>query len=115
MSKLITLTFLSRFKSDIVEGRKTSTIRKRGSAHAGDEVGCWYAGMRAQPINVFTVSSVDEIVMTNNGVKRNGVALSPTDIEILSTQDGFNSIDDFRAFFEQRYGFPFYGELISWK
>ena len=53
-------------------------------------------------------------MITENGVKLDGVALSAAEVKVFARQDGFAEPLQMRAWFRDHYGLPFTGQLIAW-
>lgn len=107
----IELNYQARFGWMISTGHKKSTIRRRGKAKPGDTLVHKCSGMQ---LGTDICTGVDEVYMTESGFKLNGTPLLPHIIETIAIADGFRSVEEFRSFFRDTYGFPFSGELITW-
>lgn len=112
------LNFKACFCELVETGTKTQTIRRKRKhpIRIGDRL-VLYTGMRTKQCRKLleaTCSMEREIRITEGGVKIDGVSLPRVAVENLAQQDGFASVDQFRAFFRSNYGLPFSGQLIEW-
>jgi len=112
--------FKAQFADDIESGRKQQTIRTERKdsrvPREGDALQL-YTGMRTKSCRKLrdTVCKYTrEIIMTDCGVKLDGQAVYPSTILNIAKADGFDSVESFRTFFKDTYGFPFRGHLIKW-
>lgn len=112
--------FKAQFADDVESGRKRQTIRverKDGRVPREGEALQIYTGMRSKSCRKLrdaVCEFTQEVVMTNTGMKLDGVALDPAYILRIAMMDGFKTTEEFRDFFKNTHGFPFRGILIKW-
>jgi len=113
--------FKAQFAGDVESGKKRQTIRAerkdRRVPRAGEELQL-YTGMRTKgcrKLRDVICDQVSEVSMSECGMKMDGIALAPLYIEEIAILDGFESIEAFRDYFKDTYGFPFHGHLIKWR
>jgi hypothetical protein len=92
-------------------GLRTKAVRKLG------EVRC----RRVERLRIAPGRTRDKRASSDRGftcsVAQPGtraVPLDPAQLRRLARADGFDSVDEFVAFFESRHGLPFEGYLIRW-
>ena len=106
----------TNFEEKIKKGIKLHTIR-------WDQHNRWKSGMkihyatgaRTPKYNCFKEGvcvHVQNIKISNRNIWADGVPLDNSEIEYLSINDGFDSLNDFWAWFDQ-YS-PFTGKIIHW-
>ena len=119
--------FKKQFAPLVESGEKRQTIRqpRKRKTVKGDKL-YLYTGMRTKNCrklaettckNVFgiEIKSKTEIVVTGQHLAYPGsVSLGYDDMLDLAMADGFETISEFTAFFENQYGLPFAGEVIQW-
>ena len=116
------LNFKARFADDVESGAKRQTIRAwRKRPIKVDDRLYLYTGMRtkacrklgesdcidAPPITIRRVEGVCVAVIVDDDL------LSEYQAQQLAQADGFDSLDEFAAFFLPKGG-TFYGQLIKW-
>lgn len=117
------LNFQKRFAPLIESGEKRQTIRairKDGKNPRVNQVLFLYTGMRTKGCRklgeeVCRQSWPVYMDKQDNGIIDifiNGDVLKSEQVEQLAKEDGFESVDDFFSFFEDRI--PFRGYLIKW-
>jgi hypothetical protein len=113
----------TNFKDKILKGVKKTTIRKRINWRVGDEIQfCAFddselieqfaTGKVKISGNIIIQPSIKMITIggfTNDGYKLR--SLLDENIELISKDDGFDSVDDFWKYFDK----PLQGQIISWK
>ena len=112
------LNFCNRFAPMVDAGTKRQTIRRerKRPIRIGDRL-FLYQGMRTKACR-----KIGEAVCSGVQRIRVGLVLTILDGEGLSynaelelaVADGFECVEDFRAWFERRYGLPFDGVVIHW-
>lgn len=122
------LNFKTRFANLVVLGLKPHTIRapRKVPLKVGDIL-YLYTGMRTKACRRLAVarcSAVSPIQITSRQRRVNvceGAQLYPVGtlsrdwIGTLAVRDGFDSPDEFFAFFDQPRGRSFFGSLIEWE
>lgn len=116
---MVAYNFEARFCGPVESGKKVTTIRqgRKRETRVGDRLQL-YTAMRTKKCRKLADAvcvSVDEIRITEFGVKLNGDTLHSRQVGELARQDGFDSISEFKDFFRSHYGLPFYGELLRWE
>jgi hypothetical protein len=113
--------FQQRFAEKVGNGTKRHTIRakrKDGKRPQAGQPFRSYTGMRTkncEPILFSTISKVEDVRIDDMGwVSIDGRLLTHAELDALSVADGFAGAADFLAFFRERYGIPFLGDLIHW-
>lgn len=115
------INFKKEFAPKVASGEKRQTIRSRrknGNPAEGDKL-YLYTGMRTKhckKLGEATCLSVSEICITDDKdvMFLDGELLTVEEERAMATADGFESVADFRGFFWEQYGLPFYGLLIKW-
>ena len=110
--------FKVEFAPLIEGGRKRQTIRKRRRrpTKVGDIL-YLYTGMRTKncrSLGRVVCAAVHEITITEDGMELDGAPMVAWEQYQMAYSDGFDSIDEFRAFFRTHYGLPFHGVVIQW-
>lgn len=118
---MVAYNFQTDFASDILSGRKLSTIRptaKRRHAVAGDALQL-YVGMRTPSCRLLlrvpclwsqTISIHDIAV-----IRESGATNSMWQLQELARMEGFASWPEMRDWFDNRYGLPVLGfTQIRW-
>lgn len=117
--------FEHRFADDVRAGLKKCTIRKKGKRvtkvgylmDARIWSGVPYRSKTIKLIESPIVKIQDFEINFIDEVKLGGEVLYDSQIAQIAEADGFkgyDQIDNFIRFFFDRYGFPFYGQLIHW-
>jgi hypothetical protein len=111
--------FHYRFSADILSGKKSMTIRRvwKKPVKKGDPLRLHVdipergetVVLKAYCSNAYPVSVSSEAVMI--GARK----LSSSEIRTFLRKDGFRSVADMKAFFEERYSLPFSGQCICWR
>ena len=120
---MVAYNFQKQFADAVERGEKTQTIRaprKNGHAKVGDNLQLYY-GMRTKQCRKLLDTKCTRSV--NITVKRDSVVVSGGDrITIkgnalfwFASDDGFDSWQHMRDWFDDKYGLPFSGVLISWE
>ena len=112
--------FQRRFAGLVAAGVKRQTIRairKDGRIPKVGDTAYLYTGMRTkkcQRLNEGPILEVNPITIGRQ-VSIAGVIIDePEQLRKLATNDGFNSFEEFRTWFEWPYGLPFRGYLTKW-
>lgn len=117
--KQTTFNFKAQFAPLIESNMKTSTIRmfaKTQPPAVGDTLKL-FTGMRqknCRKLKEVTCQAVEDIEIGNNYVILRGRILLLNEQNWLATDDGFNCIEDLRAFFRENYGLPVRAVWVSW-
>ncbi len=116
-----TLAFKSRFWSQIIEGTKTQTIRKKPKCWPGDIIVLKLEGGASSHKAICI--GLQEIAINNRDVLLKPMSLmtltkqaefSPTISEHeFARKEGFQDLTDLHHFIDITYGMPFEGFLIS--
>ncbi len=107
----------TNFEQKIKSGEKIHTIRvdEKSRWKQGNKIH-FATGVRSSNYNCFkhgTCSGVQQIeIDINYSVKVDGNNLNKMQIQALAWNDGFISVDDFKAWFKPYL--PFQGKLIHW-
>jgi len=124
------LNFKRDFADQIKNGEKTQTIRKsrkdtKPHCRVGDQLKL-YTGQRTKHcelLGVGKVTSIKSVSIYPTYMELDGVELQKTiafrddpltDNE-FAEKDGFAGFMEMADFFEQTYGLPFHGVVISWE
>jgi len=117
------LNFSKQFADAVASGKKTQTIRKHRKDRpikAGDTL-YLYTGMRTKDcrkLEEVICTRISHIVLTEQDISLGntlgGVFCSKSECRAFARDDGFDSLDDFRAWFRDHYSLPFYGVVIGW-
>lgn len=113
------INFMPRFADAVANGKKRSTIRKtrKNPIKVGDIL-YLKTGMRTRAcksLGEVTVNSVSKIEIDEMGsITLDGAPISMHTERIIAKEDGFETYDDFVAFFDKFYGLPFEGVIIRW-
>jgi hypothetical protein len=118
--------FKSRFAAKVQSGEKLHTIRARrkdGHRPRPGQPMHAYCGLRTKKTELLllsTVSKVESIRIDTEGHIRIGDigdsrVLAYEEVEALAKADGFDSPEEFVAFFKDTHGLPFIGDLIHWR
>ncbi|AUQ89380.1 MULTISPECIES: ASCH domain-containing protein [Phaeobacter] len=117
---MVAYSFQQEFGSDILSGRKLSTIRpngKRRHAAAGDELQL-YVGMRTKACRLLLRVPClysKPVEIHHWGAVIGGVGCVGANMEKLATIEGFASAGNMQAWFDNRYGLPAVGfTQIRW-
>ena len=122
---MVAYSFKSQFTEDVESGKKKQTIRaeRKRHAHPGEPVQL-YTGMRTKkcrklvdPDPICTAVRDIEIASIYGfaDVRVAGVNLVGAErLTAFARADGFDSIDEFIAFFKKEHGLPFRGVLVEW-
>lgn len=106
----------TNFEEKIKKGIKLHTIRwdQHSRWKSGRNIH-FATGARTNKYNCFKTGfcrSVQDIMIENRVIYIEGRIINPDEIEYLSINDGFDSLSDFWAWFDQ-YD-PFQGKIIHW-
>ncbi len=104
--------FMERFVPLIESGKKISTIRKSKRGAVGRKMQL-YVGQRTpgcRLIKEVTCTAIYEFSINDHGL----VSCKHPDAGYLWRQEGFDNREEFLDFFQDNYGFPFYGFLHEW-
>lgn len=104
--------FKPEFVPLIENGKKISTIRKTKRGAVGREMQL-YTGQRTancRLIKKVVCTAIYEFSINDHGL----ISCSHPDARYLWRQEGFESPSAFLDFFQDYYGFPFYGYLHEW-
>ena len=113
------LNFSPQFADAVESGEKTQTIRppRKVRIKIGDTL-YLYSGMRvepkATPLGEVVCRATADVIISEKQIVFASRILCPSGEEVLARDDGFDSLEDFRAFFRDHYGLPFHGVLIVW-
>lgn len=112
--------FKKQFAADVESGKKRCTIRRRRDnrpTRRGDHLAL-FCGMRTaqcRRLRDAVCESVQPIEIDAQGVVVNGNRLSRTGTLAIALADGFESPEEFIAFFKREYGLPTQDlEMITW-
>ncbi len=112
------LNFAPQFADAVASGEKTQTIRpyRKVPIVVGDTLYLFTGWQTPQVrgLKDVTCRSVQDIEITEVDISIGGHLLGYGRRRMLIERDGFDSLDDFRAFFRHHYGLPFRGVLIVW-
>lgn len=113
------LSFMERFAGPVERGEKQQTIRRawKRPVKVGDTLHL-FEGLRTKAcrrLGVGRCTRVRRIWIDERFVALDSVIVSDVGTRQLARADGFNTIDDFIAFFAGQYGLPFAGMLIKWE
>lgn len=119
------LNFKKQFAEAVESGKKTQTIRKGDRIKTGDDL-YLYTGMRTKQCRLLhgpVKCLVGAIRITEDGVtvfrKHRGEdearALTDKETLVMAKADGFDTVEEFMAFFRDNHGFPFSGQIIFWE
>ncbi|MFW5497739.1 MULTISPECIES: hypothetical protein [unclassified Maridesulfovibrio] len=123
---MVAYSFKLQFAEDVESGKKKQTIRADRKRHArpGEAVQL-YTGMRTKkcrklvdPDPICTAVRDIEIASIYDfaDVRVAGVNLVGAErLTAFALADGFDSIDEFVAFFKKEHGLPFRGVLVEWE
>lgn len=114
--------FKGRFAPKVESGAKPHTIRalrRDGRNPKAGQPFIAYQGMRTKHCRLLlrgVITKVQSIAILRHGsVRLDDQRLAGAALVALLTDDGFDSYDEFIAFFKDTYGLPFHGELIHFK
>jgi hypothetical protein len=117
--------FQPRFAPLIKAGAKLHTIRAprrdKRVPTPGDPLSLWI-GQRTEHCELLLrteCTNIEDIMLVDGPGLRftaflNGLAMQEELLAVLAYKDGFTSIAEFRAFMQEKHGFPFSGYLIHW-
>jgi len=114
------LNFKPHFKDLILSGEKDQTVRrvrKRRPIVIGDTLHM-YTGARTPEAEEFartTCTNTASVVIGEDYIDFDGCRLDDEDASYFVQRDGFIFVADFRGFFREHYGLPFYGVMIQWE
>jgi len=120
--------FIERFAPLVESGEKRQTIRQTDKGAKPGDTAYLYTGQRTKQCRKLgegTITGVREIeimksyygeiwalIAMPNG---HSVAIKKHGLNTLAKADGFANGEEMVAWFEQRYGLPFYGFLHEWE
>lgn len=115
---MVAYNFQKRFAPLVESGEKRQTIRpvgKRRHARPGDALQL-YTGMRTKSCRKLrdeTCKTIEPIVINPSGdiYISEGLVTNPI---VTAKRDGFETVEDFIAFFRDTHGLPFQGFLVRW-
>jgi hypothetical protein len=114
------LNFKKQFAPLIESGEKRQTIRRIGKSNGWIEGArlYLYTGQRTnqcRKLGEAKIAAIRRVTIHEAGVYLNGEQLVGESLIQFVKADGFDSVDDFFAFFnEQRGDEPFVGRVIYW-
>lgn len=107
------------FQDKILDGRKCQTIRRAVRCKPGDRLQL-YTGLRTKQcrkLGEAVCTRVERVIIPAPPLGHlmigEGRVLRGRALEGFAAADGFNSREAFFAFFQQHYGLPFDGVVIS--
>lgn len=127
---MFTINFKPEFKEKIINGEKTTTIRKQRktpfqigkllyiytNSHADSHAG--FKETQTKKTDPLIKTEITDIKMikidTDNSIFLDGKKIKENEVDELIKKDGFNSKLDFFSFFRRQYDIPFHGVLIYW-
>jgi len=111
------ISFMPQFVDKVLSGEKRQTIRavRKRPIKVGDTLvlATGARTKRYRKLGEATCLMAFPIRMSANGISGRWEWSQFWSGE-LARRDGFETAQDFRAFFETRYGFPFDGTVIRW-
>lgn len=112
------LNYSEQFAGKVESGEKRQTIRKirKNPIKKGDTL-FQYTGMRTKKCRKLREDVCTHAIPLFIGrtiMKLNGHVLAQHEERRLAQDDGFDSLIDFVAWFDCRYGTPFNGVVIRW-
>ena len=121
---MVAYNFQKQFADVVERGEKTQTIRaprKNGHAKVGDNLQLYY-GMRTKQCRKLrdaVCTKCLNVTITRDFVRLSGgdrITMSNSHALIrFASDDGFDSWQQMRDWFDDKYGLPFSGVLISWE
>ena len=116
---MVAINFNQQFVNVIASGNKRQTIRHTKRCKPGQKLQL-YTGMRTKKCRIIRnagCKTVCEISFSRNPlrIKLDGNELSQTQALDLAIDDGFQEITGMMDFFDNLYGMPFNGYLITWE
>lgn len=120
------ILFSPIFAERVGFGWKKQTIRRKARCKPGDTLSL--RGWKGLPrrrgsvqveIKKTVCESVTPVTLGHGqyceGIRAAGVELSEPARDELARADGFQTVDGMLAWFNNRYGLPFEGEIIRWR
>lgn len=113
------LNFKKQFAQLVESGEKRQTIRRIGKSHGWLEGArlALYTGQRTaycRKLGEAKIAAIRRLTIYEAGVYLNGEQLVGEALIAFVRADGFNSVDEFFAFFRDHYGLPFVGRVVYW-
>lgn len=114
------LNFKKQFAPLIESGEKRCTIRtlrKDGRKPKVGDILYLYIGMRTKncrKLKEAVCISSNPIIIDIDHLEIDGIELHSFSKMKIAFKDGFDTYDDFIAFFQKHHGLPFHGYLIKW-
>ena len=117
------LNFSKQFAAAVASGKKTQTIRRDRKDRpivAGDKLFLFTGmrgegGVKATRLGTVVCKCIKGFSITEHDIWISGRYCSDNRCLTLARDDGFDTVDDFRAWFRKLYGLPFHGQLIVWE
>lgn len=112
------LNFKAQFAPAVEAGTKRQTIRalRKRPIHRGNTLRL-YTGLRtrnARLLREAVASAVTPITLDADGVLLRSRRLSEARAQQMAAEDGFQSLAEMLAWFDDVHGLPFSGVLIQW-
>ena len=112
------LNFKAQFAPAVEAGTKRQTIRalRKRPIHAADTLRL-YSGLRTRNTRLLreaVASAVIPITLDADGVLLRSRRLSEARAQQMAAEDGFQSLAEMLAWFDDVHGLPFSGVLIQW-
>ena len=114
------LNFKKQFADSVENGIKRQSIRpvRKNAINVGDNI-YLYTGQRTKACRFLGTAKCTEtfsiaIKQEKSKLPIVIIANSTESIEDIAKKDGFNSVEDFLAFFRNQYGNEFFGLVIRW-
>lgn len=117
---MVAYKFKARFAAKVESGEKRQTIRKirkRNNASPGKALQL-YTGQRTRNCRKLLDTTCKLVfpiqIFDKNLIRLEGVSYGRRRVEQIARNDGFETVEEFIEFFQEHYGLPFEGLLITW-
>lgn len=114
------LNFKAQFANAVENGSKRQSIRpvRKNAINVGDMI-YLYTGQRTKACRFLGTAKCTETFSIAIKQERGKlpiviIANSIESVAEIAKKDGFNSVEDFLAFFKNQYGNEFFGLVIRW-
>jgi hypothetical protein len=115
--QVVALNFQPQFADAVATGQKRQTIRRKNRFKEGDQLQL-YTGQRTKECRKLgdaVVLRVRPVAIWHDGPVVNGIPLYGWHATKFAQRDGFSGVGEMNKFFDERYGLPFSGWLVTWK